>query len=337
MKKLVALILALMMCFTLAACAPAADDSTGDDGAATDSYVLKVSTTQAEGTNVVDGLNNLADMVAEATDGGLTLEVYAGSSLGQEEDLIEQALLGANICVRSDAGRCSNYVYDMGILNMAYFVDNYDEALKVVNSDTFKAWEEDLAAEGLRCISFTFTETARNFFINEEAQTPEDLNGLVIRCPGSDPYVYSIEALGATPYALAFSEIYNSMSTGAIDGCEIPVSSAASLYLNEVADYMIKTEHIFLINCLLVGETWFQELPEEYQTALMECAYNAGIENAKQEIALNESNLQTLVDGGMTVVEVDKAPFKEAANAAYEELGWTDLRAQIYEEIGKVA
>ena len=69
----------------------------------------------------MEGLNNLADMVNEATNGGLTIEVYPGSSLGGEEDLIDQALLGANICVRSDAGRCSNYVYDMGIFKHGVF------------------------------------------------------------------------------------------------------------------------------------------------------------------------------------------------------------------------
>ena len=155
-------------------------------------------------------------------------------------------------------------------LNMAYFVDSYEEALDVIHTDTFKAWEEEMVSQGLRVISFSFTECARNFFINKEAQTPQDLNGLVIRTPSSDPYVSSIKSLGATPYTLAFSEIYNSMQTGAIDGCEIPINSGASLFINEVADYMIQTEHIYLINCLLVGETWFQTLPKEYQDILTE-------------------------------------------------------------------
>ena len=43
---------------------------------------------------------------------------------------------------------------------------------------------------------------------------------------------------------------------------------------------------------------------------------------------------KTLIDNGMTVIEVDKTPFQEAAKAAYEKLGWTELRAKIYEEAG---
>ena len=298
-------------------------------------YELKVSTTQAESSIIVEGLQELAKKVEEKTEGGLKITVYPSSSLGVEEDIIDQAIQGMNVAVLTDAGRMADYVSEMGIFNMAYFVDNYDEALKVMETETFKGWKEDLITHDLRILTFNYYDGARSFMGHKEAKTPNDLKGIVVRTPGAAPYVESMKAMGATPYNIAWSEVYNGIQTKSIDACEVQYTSAVSSHIYEVCKVVNKTEHINLLNCLVTSEIWFNKLPEEYKKILIETAEETAYANGKKIESLQIEMEKTLVDNGMKIVEVDKEAFKEAVKKAYDALNYTQLREKIYKEIGK--
>ena len=298
-------------------------------------YELKLSTTQAESSVIVQGLQEFAKEVDEKTDGRLKVSIYPSSQLGGEEDMIDQAIQGMNIAILSDAARMSDYVPDIGILNMAYFVDNYDEAVKVMNTTTFKTWTNDLEKHGLKILTFNFYDGARSFVGHTPVESPKDLEGKVIRTPGASPYVESIKAMGATPYSIAWSEVYNGIQTKSIDGCEVQNTSAVSSHIYEVAKYVNKTEHINLLNCIVTSEKWFSKLPLEYQKILIDTANEVGYKNAKYVESLQPQLEKQLVDNGMTIVNVDKNKFKEAAKEAYKALNLTEIREKIYKEIGK--
>ena len=298
-------------------------------------YELKVSTTQAESSIIVEGLQELAKKVEEKTEGGLKITVYPSSSLGVEEDIIDQAIQGMNVAVLTDAGRMADYVSEMGIFNMAYFVDNYDEALKVMETETFKGWKEDLITHDLRILTFNYYDGARSFMGHKEAKTPNDLKGIVVRTPGAAPYVESMKVMGATPYNIAWSEVYNGIQTKSIDACEVQYTSAVSSHIYEVCKVVNKTEHINLLNCLVTSEIWFNKLPEEYKKILIETAEETAYANGKKIESLQVEMEKTLVDNGMKIVEVDKEAFKEAVKKAYDALNYTQLREKIYKEIGK--
>ena len=293
----------------------AASGSTAGSAASGEVFELKLSTTQTDTSMIYQGLQAAADKVAEDTDGHVKVTIYPSSQLGGEEDMIDQALQGMGIAVLTDAGRLSSYVNDIGIMNMAYIVDNYEDGMKLMATDTFKGWDADLANNGI-------------------CGPPADLKGAVIRTPGADPYVESISAMGATPYNIAWSEVYNGIQTKSIDGCEVQYTSAVSSKIYEVCEYVSKTEHINLFNMVICGQAWFDKLPAEYQEVMKkdfnDCAYN----NAQDIIAAQDDMEKTLTDNGMTIVEVDKDIFREAVKPAYEKLGWTELREQLYKEAG---
>ena len=299
-----------------------------------ETFELRISTTQTETSMIYAGLKAAADEINEKTGGNVKVTIYPSSQLGGEEDMIDQAIAGIGIAVLSDAGRMSNYVKDIGILNMAYFVDNYDDGLKVMNTATFRKWTDELVNQGLRILCFNYYDGARSFMQNKEIKTPADLKGVVTRTPSAAPYNASIKAMGATPYNIAWSEVYNAIQTKMIDACEVQYTSAVSTHIYEVCKYVAKTEHINLFNCLVCGEAWFSRLPDEYKKIILEACYNNGVKNAR-EIESAQADLEKVLTGnGMTITHVDKDEFKKAAASAYEELGWTDLRKAIYEEAG---
>jgi TRAP-type transport system periplasmic protein len=330
-----------MVAAAVAGCGATGTSASGDSvqetaaaGASDEVYELKLSTTQAETTMIYDGLQAAADKISEDTDGHVKITIYPSSQLGAEEDMIDQALQGMGIAVLTDAARLSSYVNDIGILNMAYFVDSYEEGLKIMETDTFKGWDEELSENGICTLAYNYFDGARSFLGHKAYEKPEDLKGVVIRTPGADPYVESISALGATPYNIAFSEVYNGIQTKSIDGCEIGYTSAVSGKFYEVCEYLSKTEHIQLFNMVICGQAWFDKLPEEYQEIVKADFYECASESAQSVIDAQPELEQTLIDNGMTIVEVDKDAFHEAAKTAYEKLGWTELREQLYEEAG---
>lgn len=312
----------------------AASGSTAGSAASGEVFELKLSTTQTDTSMIYQGLQAAADKVAEDTDGYVKVTIYPSSQLGGEEDMIDQALQGMGIAVLTDAGRLSSYVNDIGIMNMAYIVDNYEDGMKLMATDTFKGWDADLANNGICGLCYNYYDGARSFMGHKAYNTPADLKGAVIRTPGADPYVESISAMGATPYNIAWSEVYNGIQTKSIDGCEVQYTSAVSSKIYEVCEYVSKTEHINLFNMVICGQAWFDKLPAEYQEVMKkdfnDCAYN----NAQDIIAAQDDMEKTLTDNGMTIVEVDKDIFREAVKPAYEKLGWTELREQLYKEAG---
>lgn len=297
-------------------------------------YELKLSTTQTETSMIYEGLEAAAEKISEDTDGHVKVTIYPSSQLGAEEDMIDQALQGVGIAVLTDAARLSSYVNDIGILNMAYVVDSYDEGMKLMETDTFQGWDKELSENGICTLAYNYFDGARSFLGHKAYETPADLKGVVIRTPSADPYVESISALGATPYNIAFSEVYNGIQTKSIDGCEIGYTSAVSGKFYEVCEYLSKTEHIQLFNMVICGQAWFDKLPAEYQEIVKADFHDCAYENAQKIIDAQPELEQTLIDNGMNIVEVDKDAFREAAAAAYEKLGWTELRAQLYEEAG---
>jgi TRAP-type C4-dicarboxylate transport system substrate-binding protein len=160
MKRILALALALVMMLSMTACGSKGGNDTDKV------YELKVSTTQTEKSMIYAGLQAAADSVAEKTNGKVKITIYPSSQLGAEEDMIDQALQGMGIAVLTDAGRLSSYVNDIGILNMAYIVENYEQGLKLMETETFKGWDKGLIEKGIRTLTYNYYDGARSFMGN---------------------------------------------------------------------------------------------------------------------------------------------------------------------------
>ena len=329
MKKLVLMALCLLVIVS-GVFAQGGQESKGDKV-----YNLKLSTQMADTSALVAGFKDYAEQVKIKSGGRLLIEVYPSAQLGSDEDVIEQAIQGVNVAVVTDPGRMGNYVSDFGILGMAYFSNSYDEILKIVESDTYKKWEKELAEDNnIRVLSFNWTDGIRSFFLNKEALKPADLTGLRIRTPGAPAWAESVRSLGATPIAMPWTETYSAIQTKAVDGCEVQLTSALDSHIYEVTKYLIKTEHFMLLNGLIVGERWYKTLPSDLQKILLDEAKIAGEKSARHVLSLGSEIENTLAAKyGMKIIEVDKTPFIEASNAAYEKLGYTKLRQELYSSV----
>jgi len=284
-----------------------------------------------------------ANNVKERTNGEVVIELFSSQSLGVEEDIIEQLRQGANVGQSTDTARLASYVPEVGVLNCPYFLDSPAEVNEFIKTDMVKGWIQKLSDEfGIRPLAMNFVYGKRHFMTNDKKiLKPEDLNGMLMRTPGAAVWVESIKALGATPTALARSEIYSAMQTNVIDGLDELYISYYYEQLYEVLNTVSETGDILLVNIPVVSASWFNSLPAEYQAILEEEAIAAGVKASTEIAEVEEAMIrEDLISKGVTIVpaeEIDIEAFRKAGDKAYEALGLVEVRAEAYAQMGKTA
>jgi tripartite ATP-independent transporter DctP family solute receptor len=284
-----------------------------------------------------EGFLNWAKRVEERTKGALKIEVFHSAQLGVEEDIIEQIRQGANIGQNTDSARLGNYVPGIAVMNGPYFADSLEAVAKLAESPTLKKWQDELATQhGIKIVCFDWVQGFRHFFTNEPIRKPEDLSGLRIRTPPAPIWQESIRALGAAPTAMAFGDMYPALQQQAIDGVELVYANIPGGRFYEVLKYANETGHIMLINFQIVSAQWFNGLPADQQTALVEECRAAGRETSEKIAANAEAIKADLKTKGMEIVtDVDIEAFRKAGEKAYEVLGITDAKKALDAEMGK--
>jgi tripartite ATP-independent transporter DctP family solute receptor len=300
-------------------------------------YVLKFNHVLGPSEPYHQGFLNWSKAVEEKTKGGLKIEVFHSAQLGVEEDIIEQIRQGANIGQNTDSARMGNYVPGIAIMNGPYFAETLEEVAKIKESPTVKGWLDDLAAKnGIKVLSFSWVQGYRHFFTNKPVKNPEDLKGLRIRTPPAPIWQESVRALGATPVALPFGEMYPALQQKVIDGVELVYNNIPGGRFYEVLKYVSETGHIMLINFEVISAKFFNSLPPDYQKILVEECDKAGVETSKVIFAKEKEVKKLLIEKGMAVVDgVDLAAFRKAGDKAYEVLKIAGDKEKVHKEIGK--
>jgi TRAP-type C4-dicarboxylate transport system substrate-binding protein len=231
------------------------------------------------------------------------------------------------------------YVPGVAILNGPYCAENLAEVEKLTKAPTIKGFHDELANKyGLKVLSFSWVQGYRHFFTNKPIRTPEDLKGLRIRTPPAPIWQESVRALGATPVALAFGEMYPALQQKAMDGVELVYNNIPAGRFYEVLKYVTESRHIMLVNYEVISAKWFNALPADYQKILVEECEKAGIETSKLILEKLEKEVKAdlTTKRGMIVVDnVDIAAFKKAGEKAYEVLKIADVKDKVFKEIGK--
>ena len=343
MRKTVLLVLMVLMIFSLLSCGgkKAAPSEAGATAAAApkQTFTLRFGHVLSPNDLPHKHMEEWAENVRKLTDGGLNIEIFPSAQLGSEEDVLEQIRQGANIGWQTDFARLGSYIRELSVPNASYFVNDLDEAIKLLDSPTIKRLNAELAEKfGLAHISFIWAQGPRNVFANKIIKSPDDMKGLLIRTAPAPIWRESINALGCTATPLPYGEIYTGISSKVVDGAELGFSAGYNMKLAEVVKYVMETGHIFLMNSMVVSKTWLDKLPADYQKILIDECNKAGLNSSRAHIKTNEEAKQELIKAGVTVItrdQLDYDAFVKASSQAYEALDLANIRAAIYADIGK--
>ena len=310
----------------------AAGDTTVADNGSTDAEtVLQVAFENSISEPVGQGWEKAQEIIKEKSGGKMAIEIYPDSQLGDKSSLIDSMLLGENVCTLADGAFYADYgVPDFGIVFGPFLFDSWDQAWNLIDSDWYKEQCEKLEEKGLKIIASNWIYGERHTLTTVPVNTVDDLKGLKIRVPSNEIQSKGFDVLGATSTGMALGDVYQALQTKTIDGAENPLATLYGRKLHEVAKYLILDGHVKNFTTWVVSADWFNSLPEEQQTWLLETAEEAGEYNNEIQQAADSEYLQKMKDEGVTVVEPSEevlAGFKEKAQAFYDmgsEFGWSD-------------
>lgn len=270
--------------------------------------------------------------VEAATNGQVQVTIYPGSQLGSETDMNMSAIAGDGSCDIVFTGESmQTYETALGIIGMPYAITSDEHMDAVLNGEVGEELEGLMENTGLHVLG-AITRGPRNVTANKEIKSPADMAGFIIRTPESAMTMAAFEAMGAKPTPMAFSEIFTSLQQGVIDGQENPLANIQDGAFYEVQDYVIQTEHLRAWIYMAISKARFDSFPTDIQDAI-QAAADTAIAYEHELFLEQEAQLQaTLEEEGMTFVEVDQTPFKEAAVSGVLEV-LDDNQKAIYEKI----
>ncbi len=273
-----------------------------------------------------------ADTVKERTNGAVEIRVFPADQLGKQLEAVEGTMLGTqDIFLVSDTV-LSNWVPDMGILNLPFLFSSLDDVHKILEGPVGDKLEAKMEGSGAVVIGW-WMGGLRNVTNNEKPITkPEDLQGVKIRVPEGEVFVETFRAMGANPVVISFGELYSALQLGAADAQENPPAHILTKKFYEVQDYTSKTGHIYLGSPLIMNEAKLQAIPEEHRKVLLDTAQEMAGVHLKMVNELEAEQWAELERLGNKINEVDTAPFKAALQPVIDKFK-EKLDAEIIEEI----
>lgn len=264
---------------------------------------------------------------------GLSVEIFPASQLGGDADRIASVQSG-DIDIDIQGASALAAVYEpVGVVDAAYAFSDAAALDAYFSGGDADQLKEDFKAASDVSILGAWSAGARQFTANEPIRTPEDLDGLRMRFPGSPQFLLNAEALGARATEVAYEELYLALQQGVVDGQENPIVNIKASNLVEVQDYVSLSSHQQNSNLIVAGPA-YDDLTEEQQGAVDDAVADAV---SQMPGCVEEAEAATLAEweesGDVEVVDdVDTAAFEEQADAWFRDNLEGDSLA-VYESI----
>ena len=318
MKK----VLALLFVF-VAVMIPVFANGTGE----TSSVTLTLSEVHAEGYPTTLADYRFAELVAERTEGRVTIDVYSGGTLyGEETGSIEALQIGDLDFARVSASPVASYVPALNIIQLPYLYRDGEHMWEVLNGPIGQEMLEEIQASGSGLVGLCYYDAgARNFYTTTPVHGPEDMKGLKIRLQNNPMMVDMVELLGGNGVTgIGPNEVYSAISQGTIDGAENNWPTYESMGDYEAAPYFVLDGHTRVPEILLASENVINKVSAEDWEIIKECAKETQDYEIEQWALREKSSEEKVVAAGVTVYQPTAEELAE----------YQSLMAPLYEEYG---
>ena len=291
---------------------------------------LKLAHADAEGSIFDQGAVAFQEKLQELSGGTMDVELYRNGTLGSLSEVAEGIQMGTVDVAPIVTTTLANFAPELNAFDMPYLIDDYDMAYEVLDGEVGQKFADSLQGSALK-VEGWWAMGFRNTTASKEINGVDDFKGLKIRTQSSDIQMAIFNALGASPTAISFSELYTALQQNTVDGQENPYVNIIQSNIFEVNKYLIETEHVFQVAAFLVSPSTYDGLTDEQKGWVDEAAaYATEVERAACEND-NETAKETLVnDKGMTLIELDKDELKEATKSVYDQFpDYADTVAEI--------
>lgn len=270
---------------------------------------------------VNEGAAQMAEAVAERTNGDIKMELFPSGQLGENSQITEQISLGSDLIGQVGVGTIADYVPDFSVIVYPFMYPSYEAAQTFLKSDLIKDLEAQAAEKAnVKVLCYAHFGVRDLYTRSKEVRSPADSQGLSIRVQPVTIYTEMVDKVfGGAPTPMPWPEVYSALAQGVIDAAEAPPSAILDQKHYEHAKYLIQTNHITDFSPIVISAPLFNALSAENQTIVQEEADRACETMSQLSMAGYEAGVEELAGHGMTVIsDVDRAAFSARAGAIAE-------------------
>ena len=281
-------------------------------------------------------------LVESYTDGETTVQLFPGSALGNETEMLQNTRMGElDLCMLS-VPNLSPFSKKINILTFPYVITDFRDAVTITTGKLGQMWNDILTEEaGIRILSWTYSNFRHLTNSKRPIRSMADLDGLKVRVPQNALMIETYKVWGANPTPMAWPETFTALQQGVVDGQDNPYVVDYTMKFHEVQDYVTPLHYQFSLQPMIIGEQHFKEMDPE----LREIVLRAGAE-AQQYCVLfqkeeSQKALQAMLDEGMELTELsDEDKMIEIAKEKvwpkyYDKVGGKDALMEVVNELEK--
>jgi len=332
MKKVFALLLTLCMVFSLVACggsdakeepaapsAPAASDEASGSGEL-EPIVIKFGTGMTSTEFCTQILVKWIEEVEKVSEGKITFDYYPGGALGTTNEHAEQTDLGILPMNMSEISVYESYIPELGVLYNPFIVDSYEHQLEIIYGEAGQYIMDLFEQNTNTTLIGWYISGSRNVMSTVPINNLAEAKDVIIRVPEVQIYNDCFKLLDMAPTPLAYSEMYTGLQTGVVEACECPLPALYDGGYGDVAPNLCLTGHMFGNAVIAVNSDYWNSLPAEYQTILVECFDKLKDDHNKQVMDMDAGLIENFKADGVYVSEIsDLDSISDKLNAFYDD------------------
>ncbi len=247
--------------------------------------------------------NTFKDVVEAMSSGEIQVSIYPAGQLGNMREMMESTQMGSTQIVMCYTAVATTFSPKIAAVQIPFIFPTAAHAWRTLDG----WWGKELAGEfmkdtGLRVLAWGEGFGFRVIWNNKKpVKKPADLKGLKIRVPESKGLFALVQALGAAPVTITWTELYTALQTGVADGCEPELGAGAPIKLHEVTKHITLTNHGYNIHGMFVNDKWFQQQSEKDKKIIIEGARIAEIASRGISQNLVGANTQVYLNKGVQI------------------------------------
>lgn len=297
--------------------------------------VIKFPHVVAESTPKGQGAKLFEQLAEERLPGRVDVQVYPNASLMEDDPSMEALAFGDVQMIAPSLSKFDRLTEKFQVFDLPFMFDDTAALERFQASETGKELLRHIEDKGFLGLAY-WHNGMKQLSANRPLRTPEDAKGLKFRIQESDVLEAQFRALGANPQKLPFSEVYQALQTGTIDGQENTWANIYSQKFFEVQPYIVESNHGALDYMLTVNAEFWNGLPEDIRTELDAILAEVTATVNSQANTINASAREKVVAAGKVEILTLEPEQREAWRAAMAPV-WEEFRDDIGEDVMKAA
>ena len=266
--------------------------------------VIKFSHVVANDTPKGKASGFFAKRAGELTGGKVKVEVYANSTLYKDKEEMEALQVGAVQMLAPSLAKFGPLgVREFEVFDLPFIFDDARELHAITAGPVGKQLFARLETKGITGLAY-WDNGFKSFSANKPLKTSDDFKGLKMRIQSSKVLEAQMRAVGALPQVMAFSEVYQALQTGVVDGTENPHNNLYTQKMHEVQKHMTVSDHGYLGYAMITNKKFWDGLPPDIRAALEKAVAEATVYANKIALEENEGALAKVKASDKTQVSV---------------------------------